>query len=485
MTGTSPVPRPPAGEPPWTLRLDAQQRRHLDGHLFSDGDEHGAVIAAGVTRSERGVRLLAREIFLAEDGVDFVPSKRGYRRLTAAFINDKIRYCRDHGLAYLAVHNHGGSDSVGFSGDDLRSHERGYPALLDIGRGIAVGALVFAREAVAGDIWTSDRGRRPLAEAVVVGPRLVHLYDRPRPQAPGRPEAYDRAARLYGDAGQQLLGELKVGVIGCGGVGMILVSLLSRLGVGHLIGIDPDRVEPSNLSRLPEATRLDAMAWLTGERRPAWVRAAGRRLARPKVRVAARIAGRAPTQIRFEGIRGDVADAHVAGQLRDCDVLLLAADSQQARAVFNALVHQFLIPGIQIGSKIELRADGQIGDVFSVVRPVTPTSGCLWCNGAINPTALAEEALTPEQRAAQRYLPDVVAPSVITLNAIGAAQAANDLMLAITGLTRDEGRHHRYDFVREHRPRRDRPRRDPACPDCGDGPTSRLGRGDLIELPCR
>jgi hypothetical protein len=485
MNGASPAPRPPAGERPWSLRLDRDQRQVLDGHLLRDGDEHGAVIAAGVTRSERGVRLLAREIFLAEDGVDFVPSKRSYRRLTAAFVNDKIRYCRDHGLAYLAVHNHGGLDSVVFSDDDLRSHERGYPALLDIGRGIPVGALVFAREAVAGDLWTPDRVRRPLVEAVVLGPRLVRLYDRPREQAPGRPEAYDRAARLYGDAGQQLLGELKVGVIGCGGVGMILVGLLARLGVGWLVVVDPERVELSNLSRLPEATRLDAMAWLTGERRPGWARALGRRLARPKVRVAARIARRAPASIRFDAIRGDVADAHVARRLRDCDVLLLAADSQQARVVFNALVHQFLIPGIQIGSKIELRADGQIGDVFSVLRPVRPTSGCLWCNGAINPTALAAEALTPRQRAAQRYLPQVVAPSVVTLNAIGAAQAANDLMLAVTGLTNDEGRHHRYDFVREHRLRRDRPRHDPACPDCGNGPASRLARGDSIELPCR
>lgn len=35
-----------------------------------------------------------------------------------------------------------------------------------------------------------------------------------------------------------------------------------------------------------------------------------------------------------------------------CDYLFLAADSMRARLVFNALVHQYLIPGVQLGSKI-------------------------------------------------------------------------------------------------------------------------------------
>src|SRR5438270_11705847 len=145
---------------PWALAADSRLYSQLMRHLFpGDEDEHGAVIAAGMVTTERGVKLLARELFLAEDGVDFVPGRRGYRMLTAEFVRDKIRHCRDERLVYLAVHNHGGSNHVDFSGADLRSHERGYPALLDIS-GHAVGALVFAENAIAGDIWTPDRARR-------------------------------------------------------------------------------------------------------------------------------------------------------------------------------------------------------------------------------------------------------------------------------------------------------------------------------------
>src|SRR5437867_6624296 len=105
----------------------------LMAHLFpGDGDEHGAVIAAGMASSNGALRLLARNLFLAKDGIDYVPGKRGYRMLVADFIGPCVTFCRENELAYLAIHNHGGELSVSFSHDDLASHERGYPALLDL-----------------------------------------------------------------------------------------------------------------------------------------------------------------------------------------------------------------------------------------------------------------------------------------------------------------------------------------------------------------
>jgi hypothetical protein len=81
---------------------------------------------------------------------------------------------------------------------------------------------------------------------------------------------------------------------------------------------------------------------------------------------------------------------------------------------------------------------------------------------------------------------DVIAPSVITLNAIVAAQAANDFLFAITGIRRASAS---IDYLR-FRPldrsiRFDRPRRDADCPECGNGVASRFGRGDRADLPVR
>jgi len=220
----------------WGLTIDERLYRTLMEHLFpGDRDEHGAVMAAGIVSTVRGTRLLARELFKAEDGVDFVPGRRGYRMLTPEFVGDRIRFCRDQGLIYLAIHNHGGHDQVEFSDPDNRSHDRGYPALLDIS-GRAVGALVFAEGAVAGDIWTPDRARRAIRETVIVGRNIARLYPVPPPRPPEVDPTYDRQARWFGDRGQALLAGLKVGVIGAGGVGLPLVAMLARVGVAALVG---------------------------------------------------------------------------------------------------------------------------------------------------------------------------------------------------------------------------------------------------------
>jgi hypothetical protein len=228
---------------------------------------------------------------------------------------------------------------------------------------------------------------------------------------------------------------------------------------------------------------------MTDPARPAWLKQLGRRLAVPKVKIARRVSRQAnPTGI-FHGECDTVVEAHIAEQFRDCDYLFLAADTMQARLVFNALVHQYLIPGVQVGAKVTTdRTTGAVLDVFAVTRPITPDLGCLWCNGLILPDRLAEEALTERQRQAQRYVdePTVTAPSVITLNALAAAHAANDYLFTTLGLL-DPTADHSYVRVlpRNNDVVFEEPRRDADCIDCGLDRRSRLARGDSARLPTR
>lgn len=475
---------------PLTLTIDEPLFRKLYGHLFpGDRDEHGAVIAAGVAETGRGTRLLAREVFLAEDGVDYVPGKRGYRALTAKFVAEKSGYCADQNLCYLAVHCHGGRDSVGFSGDDNASHERGYPALLDITDGGPVGALVFAENAVAGDIWTRQ-GRLSLDYLTIVGPRVRRLYPSPLPRPTYADPVYDRHARMFGDVGQAILAGLKVGIIGLGGGGSLLNEWLSRLGVGHIVGVDFDRIDLTNLPRVVGATRLDALSFLTA-RRSEWLRGLGKSFARHKVYIARRVAKQANPSIRYDAVVGDVLDEEVARLLADVDFLFLASDSIQSRLVFNALVQQYLIPGVQVGAKVPVdKETGRVGEIFVATRPVLPypEGGCLHCHGLIPPSRLQEEALTEGERRAQRYVDfeGVAEPSVITLNVLSAAQAANDLMMMFTGLYHEEAAMPQtMNFVRDRQLITVEPRGDDYCLSCGGGARSRRARGDRVRLPCR
>jgi len=462
------------------LTLPDALYKELMAHLFpGDGDEHGAVIAAGVAQTPSGTRLIARDLYLARDGVEYVAGKRGYRMLTASFVTERIVSCRDKHLAYLAIHNHGGTNRVGFSPDDIGSHERGYPALLDIARGAPVGALVFAREAVAGDIWLSHTERLSLSHARIIGPRWRILS--PAPSCGGKDVAlqYHRQSLIFGKPGQAFLQNLKVGVIGVGGVGSILVELLARLGVGHLVIVDPDRVEITNLPRLVGAHPWDAIAFLTKEGRLPWIRRLGQRFSTTKVSLAARVARRANPSIFVEPVFGDFLRPEVTGRFLDCDFLFLAADPMPARLLFNALVQQYAIPGVQVGSKVRVNENtGDVVEVYSAARPVGPGSGCLSCNGFIPADRLQEDAVDPEERRRQRYIndPSVDAPSVITLNATAAAIAANDFLFTVTGLTLDSAT---MDYTR-FRPRErqvtfDVPRSSGGCLECG----ARRCRGDL------
>jgi tRNA A37 threonylcarbamoyladenosine dehydratase len=470
-----------------SLRISGEFMEELEGHLFpGDNNEHGAVIAASLLTTSRGTRLLAHRLFLARDGVDYVPGQRGYRMLTATFVMDCALECAELGMAYLAVHCHRKGNRVAFSRDDLASHERGYPALLDILNGPPAGGLVFATEAVAGDVWFPDRSRYAIDELVVAGRPIRRMYPAPPPRPSVVDERFDRQARLLGDRGQETLGQQKVGVIGAGGAGSLIVEYLSRLGVGEITVVDPERIEPSNLSRVVGSARRNTRPWLTHRSLPAWIRARTKRLRTSKVAIARRMARRANPGGRFQTILADVTTTKAANKLVDCDFLVLAADSMQARLVFNALVHQYLIPGVQVGVKAQVNAgSGEIVDLFTVTRPVVPGMGCLWCNGLILPGRLQEEATSPRQRDRQRYVDeeDIVAPSVITLNAVASSMGADDFLMSVTGLLEAAPLEWVKTFPRTGVVATESPRRDLICRECSS--LGRLGRGPTARLPLR
>lgn len=475
----------------FTARIAIPKFNALMKHLFpGDHDEHGAVLTCGISQTGSAIKLLVRDVIIAKEGIDYVPGVHGYRALTANFVARAAKLCAKESLGYLAVHCHGGDDAVSFSQTDLESHRRGYPAILDITAGGPVGALVFARNAVAGEIWTPN-GVFPLQELEVVGGPRRRLF--PVRQSRGvsaNLERYNRQSLLFGNIGQLQLKNAKIGIIGLGGAGSLLSEWLAHLGVGEIVAVDFDKVETTNRPRLVGATAWDAQDWLSGCSWQ-WLSRLGRYLATYKVNVAKRLARRANKGCKFRAIVGDVADLEVAAQLKDADYLFLCADSAQSRLVFNALVHQYLIPGVQVGSKVPINLEnGEVGDVFSVSRPVVPFTGggCLLCNGLIPPTSLQEEALSEDERRRNRYVDDdgVKVPSVITLNAQACAQAANDFLFSFLGLQHEDvSPEYLMHFGRRRKWTTVQCTSDVACFHCGLMAMSSYGRGDRADLPCR
>lgn len=472
--------------PQVSLAIPADLHERLWAHLFpGDGDEHGAVILAGSAPGRHGLRLLGREVLLAEDGIDYVPGERGHRALTTGFVQRAALQARDRGLAYLAVHCHGGQDRVSFSPTDLVSHERGYPALRDI-TAQTVGGLVAAKSALAGDIWLPDGSRHPLHTTVVPGRQILRLYPRPPAPPPATAPGWDRQLRMFGDRGQTLLQDTTVTIVGLGGLGSLLAEMLGRLGVGAFVLIDPERVDPTNLPRLIAARRLDGLTQIRSARAPRWLQHRTERWASPKVRIAARNIRRANPQAKIHSLMADVADPAAAIAATTSDYLFLAADSHTARHVTNAIAQQYLIPGVQAGVKVTTNDDGEVVDIHTAVRPLTPGQACLWCAGLIDSSELAIEALPDAERRHARYVPEIAAPSVITLNGIAASEAATFFLFALTGLSdRSAPTKAMLRFPRGTNLRAQTITPAPACRWCSPSPMSNLGAGQSRPLPTR
>lgn len=454
------------------LRFAQTQWDQLYNHLYpGDGWEHAAVVLANlVERPGQTPRLLVREVLLAQDGVDYGVSPQGHGRLAATFINRAIIRARNERLVYLHVHNHGSDRSVEFSDVDFASHERGYPALLDIAKGMPVGALVFGQRSLQIDMWWSKTERAKLKRCIVVSSRIQRLYSSPThiAQTAYRPSV-DRQVRFLGEAGQAQLAGARVAIIGLGGVGSMVVQDMVRLGVGELLLIDSDKLEETNLSRVVTAVFRDVA------RKP------------PKTELAARYARQVNPKVRCEVVEDDVAYEDVADRLVDSDFIFLCADTMRARLVVNAIVNQHFIPAVQIGSKILLaEGTGKLEQFYSVVRHLRPGGGCMLCNGLISGSRLAIEEKTDEDWRAQNYGTETPNPSVITLNGIGASRATHDFLMDFVGT--DVGRptagYYMYDVFKSAWLKTN-PRHDKDCTECSMDADSRFARGAVVRLPCR
>lgn len=68
-------------------------------------------------------------------------------------------------------------------------------------------------------------------------------------------DIFQRTEKLIGTERLNILKNATVAVVGLGGVGSYTVEALGRVGVGHLILVDPDQVEVTNINRqLPALT---------------------------------------------------------------------------------------------------------------------------------------------------------------------------------------------------------------------------------------
>jgi adenylyltransferase/sulfurtransferase len=120
-----------------------------------------------------------------------------------------------------------------------------------------------------------------------------------------------------GPEGQKRLAQSRVAIVGCGATGTCVSSLLGRAGVGELVIIDRDFVEPSNLQRQSLFDEADAAE------------------STPKAVAAARKIGSFNSEVSVRAEVADLTPENIEALLGAAELILDATDNFETRYLIN------------------------------------------------------------------------------------------------------------------------------------------------------
>jgi molybdopterin-synthase adenylyltransferase len=163
-----------------------------------------------------------------------------------------------------------------------------------------------------------------------------------------------------GPEGQQRLLASRATIVGCGAIGAAAANLLVRAGVGSIIVIDRDFVDPSNLQRQTLFDESDA------------------RDALPKAVAAERKLLAINSAIRVKGLVADLCPQNAEELLSDCHLILDGTDNFETRFLINDFAVKTGIPWIYAA------AVASYGVTMTIRPELTPCLACLLETGTLS-----------------------------------------------------------------------------------------------------
>jgi molybdopterin/thiamine biosynthesis adenylyltransferase/proteasome lid subunit RPN8/RPN11 len=387
---------------------------------------------------------------------------------TASFVR-ALKRTGASGQVLGIVHNHPTGMAWFSEQDDRNEPDLAQLSVNRNGENTPLLSLIFTADGeLAGRVWIRPNTYEQLRAVRVVGTSYQFHY--PKRSKTNSPRQLHRQALAFGHALNGDLRTLRIGIIGCGGTGSAVAMLLARLGVGHIVVIDDDIVDDTNLNRLHGSRQADADAMQT------------------KVATVAHNIAELGLGVKVVAIEAWVGDPQCKDSLRSCDIIFGCTDDHDGRLLLNRLAYYYLIPVIDMGLAIEVGAE----DVPSIkaldgrVTVLSPGHTCLLCRDVITPDIAFGEALrraNPEEyerRKAEAYVVGAgdPSPAVVTFTTELACVAINELIHRMQGFRGADG--HAANRVRKFHLGEDRlPRHDPRpnCPLCASATI--WGQGDV------
>ena len=312
-----------------------------------------------------------------DEGVDHVALQEPYTLRTAL-------HAEAHPLAVGVVHSHpeGCPPKPSLIDDDMDAYFADYFSGFAPGRPYVSlivsridGQLVFGGRVFHGGHWY------PIARFVSDrDPTHVNREDR---FDAGELEPVARLAAAFGDDAARRLRESTVGVVGAGGTGSAAIEVLARAGVGRLVIVDPDSLEPSNLERVHGSWACDVETHVS------------------KSEIARRHARAINPQCEVVAVKGALPQKLAVDKLVEADVILGCTDQQHSRLALSDLVVRYLVPAIDCGVALEGGEGAVRGQIIQLLRWL-PADPCAVCQGLVNPRRVSQELMSEQEREFRR-----------------------------------------------------------------------------------
>jgi len=386
--------------------------------LFQSLWEHDDIESAGILMGELAETPTGKIVVVKR--VVSIPEKAYSTRkvdqisIDPVAFNRLIRPAKDNNWCVITIHTHPKTRDAWFSKADDYGDSRLMPSIHCQIPGLLHGSMVVVRNGDVTARMFKPNGQLMEASLWRIGNTVTTAVN-----VSCKDESwFDRQQLALGEAGQLKLRNLRIGIVGLGGIGSLISMQLAHLGVGQLVLIDGDVVEHSNVPRIIGANKDDA----------------GRTY---KVDVAARYINNLGLSSPAEVYREYLSSEHEA-LVASCDVIVSCVDTHTPRALLNRYSYKYSAPLIDLGTVFRVGDTGKIVSDAGRVVIVGPGRPCLGCWGHIDSDAIRIESMSDkeiQQQVDGGYIEgvNVTQPSVIGFNTHVAGAGVTEILRLVTG----------------------------------------------------
>jgi hypothetical protein len=406
----------------YNLSISGKHYDYIKAHLFpGDGKEAIVVCLCGSLQLNDITKLLVHKVMPIPYDKCFHRSV-GLIKWPTGLIFPLLTEAGQKELNILTIHSHPEGCKF-FSETD----NKGDIELCDSfygwtdGKGIHGSAVMLSNDDMIARIWTKEGDFIPIDYITIAGDDIKFIFN--DEQENGKDDSFSlRTKQTFGEGTTNILSKLRIGIVGASGTGAPTIEQLTRLGVGSLLLIDPDKVEEKNLNRITNSTMEDA------------------RNSKSKVKVlkkAIENIGLGTKVIAHEKNLYDSID--VIKCLASCDIIFGCVDSIDGRHLMNQISTFYLVPYIDTGIHLNSDGKGGIEVIYFVVQYLQPggasfLSRRFFSNEELRSAGMLRTAPEEYKRLKKiGYIADIPMenPAIISIDTQAATFAVNEFLARI------------------------------------------------------